>query len=57
MDYLTEFPLAHMDRRPRKKPRFAWDAPQKVMFLFLFLILQNFLVIFLVDRQILLFIC
>ncbi|EXB82490.1 Serine/threonine-protein kinase AFC2 [Morus notabilis] len=28
MDYLTEFPLAHMDRRPRKKPRFAWDAPQ-----------------------------
>ncbi|PON64289.1 GPCR kinase [Parasponia andersonii] len=28
MDYLTEFPLAHMDRRPRKKPRFAWDVPQ-----------------------------
>ncbi|KAL5552768.1 hypothetical protein UlMin_040169 [Ulmus minor] len=28
MDYLTEFPLVHMDRRPRKRPRFAWDAPQ-----------------------------
>ncbi|XP_065874042.1 serine/threonine-protein kinase AFC2-like isoform X1 [Euphorbia lathyris] len=28
MDYLTQFPHSHMDRRPRKRPRFAWDIPQ-----------------------------
>lgn len=59
MDYLTEFPLAHMDRRPRKKPRFAWDAPQsnlKVIFLF-FSTLQIFFSNFSeIDRQIRLFI-
>ncbi|KAG8641691.1 serine/threonine-protein kinase AFC2 isoform X2 [Manihot esculenta] len=28
MDYVTQFPHNHMDRRPRKRPRFAWDIPQ-----------------------------
>ncbi|XP_048427575.1 serine/threonine-protein kinase AFC2 isoform X1 [Pyrus x bretschneideri] len=28
MDYVSEFPLSHIDRRPRKRPRFAWDPPQ-----------------------------
>ncbi|RVX04317.1 Serine/threonine-protein kinase AFC2 [Vitis vinifera] len=28
MECVTEFPHTHMDRRPRKRPRFAWDAPQ-----------------------------
>ncbi|XVE92299.1 hypothetical protein REPUB_Repub01dG0085100 [Reevesia pubescens] len=28
MDYVTEFPHIHMDRRPRKRPRFAWDFNQ-----------------------------
>ncbi|RXH72173.1 hypothetical protein DVH24_033711 [Malus domestica] len=28
MDYVSEFPLWHIDRRPRKRPRFAWDPPQ-----------------------------
>ncbi|CAI0390243.1 unnamed protein product [Linum tenue] len=27
-DYVAEFPHNHMDRRPRKRPRFAWDFPQ-----------------------------
>uniref|UniRef100_A0A5B6Z2Y7 dual-specificity kinase n=2 Tax=Davidia involucrata TaxID=16924 RepID=A0A5B6Z2Y7_DAVIN len=25
MEFVTDFPHAHMDRRPRKRPRFAWD--------------------------------
>lgn len=28
MECLTEFPHTHMDRRPRKRPRLAWDVPQ-----------------------------
>ncbi|KAK1577710.1 hypothetical protein Q3G72_024171 [Acer saccharum] len=28
MDYVTEFPHNHMDRRPRKRPRLAWETPQ-----------------------------
>ncbi|KAK8478853.1 hypothetical protein V6N13_090426 [Hibiscus sabdariffa] len=28
MDYVTEFPHIHMDRRPMKKPRLAWDFSQ-----------------------------
>ncbi|TQD82186.1 hypothetical protein C1H46_032274 [Malus baccata] len=28
MDYVSEFPLSHVDWRPRKRPRFAWDPPQ-----------------------------
>ncbi|KAM3706202.1 hypothetical protein ACB098_03G135600 [Castanea mollissima] len=28
MDYVSEFPHSHMDRRPRKRPRLAWDLAQ-----------------------------
>eukprot|EP00262_Sarcandra_glabra_P003399 TRINITY_DN1407_c0_g3_i1.p1 TRINITY_DN1407_c0_g3~~TRINITY_DN1407_c0_g3_i1.p1 ORF type:complete len:161 (-),score=35.80 TRINITY_DN1407_c0_g3_i1:36-518(-) len=28
MELLTEFPHTHMDRRPRKRPRLAWDVQQ-----------------------------
>ncbi|KAK9277354.1 hypothetical protein L1049_006896 [Liquidambar formosana] len=28
MECLTEFPHTHMDRRPRKRARLAWDMPQ-----------------------------
>ncbi|KAB2604614.1 serine/threonine-protein kinase AFC2-like [Pyrus ussuriensis x Pyrus communis] len=28
MDYVLEFPLSHIDRRPRKRPRFTWDPRQ-----------------------------
>ncbi|GMI70797.1 FUS3-complementing gene 2 [Hibiscus trionum] len=28
MDYVTEFPHIHMDRRPMKRPRLAWDFNQ-----------------------------
>ena len=29
MERVTEFPLTHLDRRPRKRPRLGWDvAPQ-----------------------------
>ncbi|XP_010248692.1 PREDICTED: serine/threonine-protein kinase AFC2-like isoform X1 [Nelumbo nucifera] len=28
MEFLTEFPHTHMDRRPRKRPKLAWDVPQ-----------------------------
>ncbi|CAN1312917.1 Serine/threonine-protein kinase AFC2 [Linum perenne] len=28
MNYIADFPHNHIDRRPRKKPRFAWDFPQ-----------------------------
>ncbi|XP_002530054.2 serine/threonine-protein kinase AFC2 isoform X3 [Ricinus communis] len=28
MDYVSQYPHNHMDRRPRKRPRFAWDIPQ-----------------------------
>ncbi|KAK6922304.1 Protein kinase domain [Dillenia turbinata] len=28
MDCLTEFPQSHMDRRPRKRPKLAWDVNQ-----------------------------
>ncbi|KAM1191087.1 hypothetical protein PS2_011432 [Malus domestica] len=28
MDYVSEFPLSHIDRRPRKRPRFACDPSQ-----------------------------
>jgi hypothetical protein len=36
MEYVSEFPLSHMDWRPRKRPRLAWEVPQaqpKVQFL------------------------
>ncbi|PSS13622.1 Serine/threonine-protein kinase [Actinidia chinensis var. chinensis] len=26
MEYVTEFPHSHMDRRPRKRPRLGWDV-------------------------------
>ncbi|XP_054821128.1 serine/threonine-protein kinase AFC2-like isoform X2 [Prosopis cineraria] len=28
MDYVTEFPHSHVDRRPRKRPKLAWEFPQ-----------------------------
>ncbi|KAJ8758906.1 hypothetical protein K2173_002685 [Erythroxylum novogranatense] len=28
MDYVSDFHHSQMDRRPRKRPRFAWDVPQ-----------------------------
>ncbi|KAJ7956756.1 Serine/threonine protein kinase [Quillaja saponaria] len=28
MDYVTDFPQTHMDRRPRKRARLAWEVPQ-----------------------------
>ncbi|CAN0896305.1 Serine/threonine-protein kinase AFC2 [Linum grandiflorum] len=28
MNYVADFPHNHIDRRPRKRPRFAWDFPQ-----------------------------
>lgn len=28
MECMTEFPHTHMDRRPRKRPRLAWDVPK-----------------------------
>lgn len=37
MDYVTEFPHTHMDFRPRKRPRLAWEPTQalaKVKFYF-----------------------
>lgn len=46
MDYLTEFPLAPMDRRPRKKPRFAWDGPQSHQKVYLFYPFLNFTTFF-----------
>lgn len=38
MDYVTGFAHSHMDRRPTKRPRLAWENPQahsKVHFIFL----------------------
>ncbi|XP_068646007.1 serine/threonine-protein kinase AFC2 isoform X1 [Aristolochia californica] len=28
LECVTEFPHTHMDRRPKKRPRLAWDVPQ-----------------------------
>ncbi|KAK4256643.1 hypothetical protein QN277_006342 [Acacia crassicarpa] len=28
MDYVTEFPHSHVDRRPRKRAKLAWEFPQ-----------------------------
>lgn len=28
MERVTEFPLTHLDRRPRKRARLGWDVPQ-----------------------------
>jgi hypothetical protein len=44
---VSEFPHSHMDRRPRKRPRLAWELPQpqhvKVL-TFFFFFLSNFLI-------------
>lgn len=29
---MTEFPLTHLDRRPRKRPRLGWDVVPETPF-------------------------
>ena len=42
MERVTEFPLTHLDRRPRKRPRLCWDvAPETPMVSHLFFCFSN----------------
>nr|DAD30760.1 TPA_asm: hypothetical protein HUJ06_009611 [Nelumbo nucifera] len=52
MEFLTEFPHTHMDRRPRKRPKLAWDVPQmpKVVANYILILLVFYLLVFL-DRS------
>ena len=48
---MSEFPHSHMDRRPRKRPRLAWELPQpqhvKVLTFFFSLEFSHIFVFFL----------